>query len=437
MLDFLPLPLSDADLADTEPWPARSWDIFCQVIDNFGDAGVCWRTAAELAARGQRVRLWMDDASALQWMAPLPHPTGLTVHGWPQHAGDVPPQVGDVVLEAFGCEIPAPFQAAMARQAGAGRAPVWINLEYLSAEGYVERCHRLPSRIMSGPAAGMTRWFFYPGFTALTGGLLREQALAARQQAFAQGEAASDTATGRPGPIQTTAARQSWRQRHGITAQDCAISLFCYEPAALPQWLQSWRQRPAAATGESQAHLLITPGRAAAAVQAALQTMPHAAGGENAPDRDAAGTSAAPGENRAEPLGALRLHWLAACSQPEFDEMLWASDLNLVRGEDSLVRALWAGQPLVWHIYPQHDNAHHDKLQAFLTWLKAPPSLWDFHLAWNGISAPGASAPLPALTPQLLRQWQDCVRLARRELLARGPQSELISQIQAFAAEKS
>lgn len=148
---------------------------------------MCWRAAADLASRGQRVRLWMDDASALAWMAPRPHPAGLSMHGWPTQAQDIPQAVGDVVIEAFGCEIPPPFLAAIAR-----RAPLWINLEYLSAEDYVERCHRLPSPLMSGPAAGLTRWFFYPGFTAATGGLLREPDLAARQAAFASG-------AGRPG----------------------------------------------------------------------------------------------------------------------------------------------------------------------------------------------------------------------------------------------
>jgi hypothetical protein len=59
--------------------------------------------------------------------------------------------------------------------------------------------------------------------------------------------------------------------------------------------------------------------------------------------------------------------------------MLWACDLNLVRGEDSLVRGLWAGKALVWHIYPQHDDAHHAKLQAFLDWLQGPASLRQFH----------------------------------------------------------
>ena len=67
--------------------------------------------------------------------------------------------------------------------------------------------------------------------------------------------------------------------------------------------------------------------------------------------------------------------------------MLWACYLNFVRGEDSLVRALWAGQPFIWHIYPQDDNAHHAKLEAFLDWLQAPESLRKAHRVWNGMEA--------------------------------------------------
>ena len=52
-------------------------------------------------------------------------------------------------------------------------------------------------------------------------------------------------------------------------------------------------------------------------------------------------------------------------TQAEFDELLRSCDVNLVRGEDSLVRALWAGKPFLWHIYPQDDGAHRDKLNAF------------------------------------------------------------------------
>ncbi|MCD2512180.1 elongation factor P maturation arginine rhamnosyltransferase EarP [Comamonas endophytica] len=356
------------------------WDIFCQVIDNFGDVGVCWRAAAELAARGEQVRLWLDDASALAWMAPAPHPAGLNVHAWPGQPALLPADgAGDVVIEAFGCTLPEPFLALIAqrhaRQAlGGAQSPVWINLEYLSAEAYVERCHRLPSRLMSGPAAGLTRWFFYPGFTPRTGGLLREAAFDQRQSAFD---------------------REAWRTARGIDSSTRLVSLFCYEPPALPQLLAQLQ------SGDPS-HLLVTPGRATEAVRAALP-----------------------------PSAPLPITWLAPCAQPAFDEMLWASDLNLVRGEDSLVRALWAGEAFVWQIYPQHDNAHHAKLEAFLDWLEAPPSLRLFHHHWNGMPTHGS---LPVLTAQMLADWRDCARSAR----ARGwVVADLISQLQQFVAEKS
>lgn len=360
---------------------ALRWDIFCQVIDNFGDVGVCWRAAAELAARGQQVRLFLDDASALAWMAPAPHPAGLSVQAWPDQPQLLPANgVGDVVIEAFGCTLPEELLRAIARrsaeQAGAAaQTPVWINLEYLSAESYVERCHRLPSLLMSGPAAGLTRWFFYPGFTPRTGGLLREAALAERQAAFD---------------------RQAWRAARGIADSTRLVSLFCYEPPALPALLAQLE------TGDAPSHLLVTPGRAANAVRAALA-----------------------------PQSALPCTWLAPCAQPQFDEMLWASDLNLVRGEDSLVRALRAGQAFVWQIYPQHDNAHHAKLDAFLDWLEAPPSLRLFHHAWNGMVSADS---LPRITAQMLGEWRACAAAAGARQRAA---SDLVSQLQQFVAEKS
>jgi len=116
------------------------WDLFCRVIDNHGDLGVCWRLAADLASRGETVRLWVDDPLALHWMAPGHETTtpGVTVLRWAEPLAEVDP--GDVVIEAFGCDPPPAFVDSMAR-----RIPVWINLEYLSAEDYVERNHGLPS----------------------------------------------------------------------------------------------------------------------------------------------------------------------------------------------------------------------------------------------------------------------------------------------------
>lgn len=361
------------------------WDIFCRVVDNHGDLGVCWRLARELAARGQRVRLWVDDASALDWMAPgalqgaVP---GVRVRPWAAAADttllDALPRA-EVWIEAFGCELPEAFiahraAAVHADGSGAARPPSWINLEYLSAEDYVERMHGLPSPILHGPAAGWTKWFFYPGFTPHTGGLLREQDLPARQAAFD---------------------RAGWRTRHGAGDEGTTlVSLFCYEPPALGALLDRL------ARGDQTTQLLVTTGRATRAVR---QRQGHVA-----------------------QRGALQISYLEPLPQTTFDELLWASDLNFVRGEDSLVRALWAGRPFVWQIYPQHDQAHHAKLQAFLDWLQAPPSLRRFHRVWNGIEDGALPAPdLPV--------WRACAQSARERLLT---QHELAAELLGFVAEK-
>ncbi|MBD9390723.1 elongation factor P maturation arginine rhamnosyltransferase EarP [Acidovorax sp. ACV01] len=380
------------------PLPPLQWDVFCRVIDNFGDIGVCWRLVAQLAARGHRVRLWVDDASALQWMAPTGCP-GVELRAWgspPPGPDEAPP---DVMVEAFGCEIAPDFIAYIAYQSSAkgqeDRKPVWINLEYLSAESYVERHHKLSSLLSSGPGAGWTRWFFYPGFTHATGGLLRERDLMARREAFDRGtwraKHASAFGLGDGGP------EQRW------------VSLFCYEPAALPELLWHCQAQPT--------QLLVTPGRPTAAVRAALAE-------DGVQNMSQIGHQRLSGGRE-----QLLISYLPPRPQPAFDEMLWACDFNAVRGEDSLVRALWAGQALVWQIYPQHDNAHHDKLWAFLDWLQAPASLRQFHATWNGLD----TAPLQWPDDDTLAEWTACIQAARARLLT---QDNLVAQLLGFVAEK-
>ena len=139
------------------------WDIFCKVIDNFGDIGIGWRLSADLAARGQRVRLWVDDVSSLSWMAPAGC-EGVQVLAWTESidVSILDSSPCEVLLEAFGCEIAPEFLAACTRFHASGgqkglpnqaNLPVWINLEYLSAEPYVARNHGLTSLVSSGPAA--------------------------------------------------------------------------------------------------------------------------------------------------------------------------------------------------------------------------------------------------------------------------------------------
>ncbi|MDR0480056.1 MAG: elongation factor P maturation arginine rhamnosyltransferase EarP [Burkholderiaceae bacterium] len=356
------------------------WDIFCKVIDNHGDLGVCWRLSRQLAARGHAVRLWVDDARALAWMEPGALQgvfTNIAVLPWTQPLAPLPETQADVWIEAFGCDIPPEFIAHRVRRVAVqnARPPVWINLEYLSAERHVERLHTLPSPVLHGPAAGWTKWFFYPGFTPATGGLLREDDLPARLAAFD---------------------RAAWRRVHGVPGGALAASLFCYEPPALLELFAHWRQ------SAQPVHLFVTAGRAADAARQAVDTL------------------------GAQGAGALTLDWLPYLPQAAYDELLWGCDLNFVRGEDSLVRALLAGQPFVWQIYPQHDGAHHAKLQAFLDWLDAPPSLRDFHRVWNGITPP----PLPAPDWDA---WRECVSAARARLLAH---EDLASQLIRFVSGK-
>lgn len=339
------------------------WDIFCRVIDNHGDAGVCWRLAAALGRRGEQVRLRMDDASALRWMAPQGAP-GVIVLPW-----SATPGPGDVVIEAFGCELPQEFQASMAAQP---KACAWINLEYLTAEAFAERNHALPSPVLAGAGKGLTKRFFYPGFTPRTGGLLREEGLAERQRAFD---------------------RDAWLASHGIAAEGARVaSLFCYEPAALPALLAQL------ASADESTRLLVTAGRAASAVRQVL------------------------GDAREQ--GRLAVTYLPLLPQTEFDHLLWSCDVNFVRGEDSLVRALWAAKPFVWQLYPQDDAAHHAKLEAFLDWLDAPPAWRDFHRAWNGVVD-----TLPVFEP---REWADTAAAARARLLA---QEDLTTQLLRFVRQ--
>jgi uncharacterized repeat protein (TIGR03837 family) len=341
------------------------WDVFCRVIDNFGDIGVCWRLSADLAARGESVRLWIDDPSALTWMAPR-GASGVSVQVWTNDPPDITP--GDVVIESFGCEPPPPF---IQRMAATTQPPVWINLEYLSAEAYVERSHRLPSPQLGGPSQGLTKWFFYPGFTPATGGLIREPGLLQARSEFQ---------------------RMDWLQQHGIGPRpdEHLVSLFCYEARSLPRLM--------AALPDGPVLLLATAG--------------------------------APADLPALPA-SVRIQRLPYLLQADYDRLLWACDLNLVRGEDSFVRAQWAGQPFIWQIYPQSDQAHAAKLDAFLTRFLAglPPAdagklrgLWR---GWNHLARLDDQAPSWPLWTAQCRSWRDGL----------AAQPDLTTQLLGFAME--
>jgi len=98
--------------------------------------------------------------------------------------------------------------------------------------------------------------------------------------------------------------------------------------------------------------------------------------------------------------------------QQRYDELLWACDLNFVRGEDSFVRTQWAAKPFIWQIYPQAENAHLVKLEAFLGRHPAGAALRPFWQAWNGVGSldwPGFAAGLADLKAPMQR-WAESLR---------------------------
>ncbi|HET8598539.1 MAG TPA: elongation factor P maturation arginine rhamnosyltransferase EarP [Castellaniella sp.] len=331
---------------------ALRFDLFCRVVDNYGDAGVCWRLARQLASMGHAVRLWIDDLGTLARLVPEIDPSldrqtrhGVEVGAWALADQAGAPERG-VVIEAFACTPPQRYQDTLA-----ARHCLWINLEYLSAEPWVEGCHGLPSP----QANGVPKHFYFPGFTPATGGLPREAGLLAQRDGTARRDR-----------------RERLRELTGLPADDliagCRYALlFCYPDAP-------WAGLRAALAQLDTPTCLLVPG---------------------------------PRPPGLSDLGALRVLDIPFVPQSRFDELLWCCDLNFVRGEDSLVRAIWAGRPLVWQAYRQEDEAHLDKLEAWLDRARWPQPAQDLTRAWNrGDDEAVRQAALLALADGTWQTWQ-------------------------------
>lgn len=357
----------------------QRWDIFCAVVDNFGDIGVSWRLARQLAVEhGLKVRLWVDDLASLQPILPeisagleVQTAAGVEVRQWPSPFPPVQP--AEVVIEAFGCALPPVYIDAMA---ALPRQPVWINLEYLSAEKWVGEYHGLSS---PHPRLPLIKYFFFPGFAPETGGLPAEKGLAQRRRAF------------QDSPERKNAFWQSIGLPP-LKADECRVSLFGYENAALPGLLAAWSVSSIPVT------CLVPEGRLVAGVASFL----------GLPGLDC---------GRDHKRGNLTVRVLPFMDQVRYDDFLWACDCNFVRGEDSFVRAQWAARPFVWHIYPQQEDAHWVKLQAFLDrYCSALPAevasgVRAFWEAWNRGSGAGEAWPgfwqHRAVLERHAQQWAD------------------------------
>lgn len=369
-----------------------SWDIFCTVVDNYGDIGVTWRLARQLVAEhGVAVRLWVDDLAAFVRLCPAADlaaaqqwQQGVEVRQWSRPWQATP--TADVVIGAFACQLPVEYVEALQQRA---HPALWLNLEYLSAEDWVEGCHGLPSP----QAGGLRKVFFFPGFTDRTGGLLRESGLLERRDAF------------QTDPV----ARARFLRTLGVQVQPDArlISLFAYENARLASWLD------ALASQGSPVHLLVPDGRVVSDVQAWLDERPLAVGD-------------------VRHKGGVTVQILPFVSQDDYDRLLWSCDFNAVRGEDSFVRAQWSGQPMLWHIYVQDENAHWEKLDAFLAHYRrglseqAGEALVGLWQAWN------MDQDMAPAWREAMAHWDELQQHARRWCLEQAARPDLATTLVQF-----
>jgi uncharacterized repeat protein (TIGR03837 family) len=311
-------------------------DIFCRVIDNFGDIGVCWRLAQSLP-EDCHIRLWVDELKSFHKIEPSVNPDlaqqhlkGVDIRHWHEAITDW--QAADLVIEAFGCDLSQAYQEAMK-----GHTQCWLNLEYLSAEKWVEDFHLQPSV----QANGVAKYFFFPGFTQKTGGLLRQHKTIDNPQQ-------QDEFLKKLLPAESYAYYQD--------EKPLVINLFCYPYAPLNALLQ--------ALPPQQAVMIILAESVAPQLESIATRLQ-------------------------SNCYIQRLNFIV---QEDYDCLLQVADINLVRGEDSFVQAHWSAKPMLWHIYPQEEAQHLVKLEAWLDSIQAPDWLRQLNRLWNYQADDGLNA---------------------------------------------
>jgi len=302
----------------------RRLDIFCKIVDNFGDIGVCWRLTKQLEhEHGINVRLWIDDLNVARQLIPSLDCSqrtqlidNITIAAW--DADTLFEQTADVVIEAFSCELPESYLRLMQPD------NIWINLEYLSAERWVEGFHARNSK-----RGNLTRHFFFPGFTQATGGLLREHDIVENNQKIASDE-----------QLQSDFFRQ-FNLNPDDDSTALKISLFSYPHAPIRDLLSAMADSATRISCYAPATNILPK-------IAAFFGKKSIAAGDHLHRNN------------------LTLHVLPFLNQADYDKLLASCDINFVRGEDSWIRAIWANKPFIWQPYWQTEDTHLIKLKAFL-----------------------------------------------------------------------
>lgn len=280
-----------------------SIDIFCQVIDNYGDVGVAYRLAREFKRvyPNKKLRFVINQIEELNLIRKSENIEVILYKDISKIENSA-----DLIIESFGCEIPKEYMDKALK-----KSKLIINLEYFSAEKWVDDFH-LQESFLGG---NLKKYFFIPGLSEKSGGILLDNEFLERKK-------------------KVEANKEYYLEKFEIKEKyDLIGSVFSYEKN-FDSLIEELKKL------DKKIILLIL------SEKTQKNFIKYFDNGNN--------------------YDKIKFVKLLFFTYDKYEELLALCDFNLVRGEDSFVRALLLGKPFLWHIYPQDENTHIKKLESFL-----------------------------------------------------------------------
>ena len=306
----------------------KSLDIFCEIIDNFGDIGVVYRVAKEFKKiynEEIKIRVFLnrlDEFLALNKRAKnigyqnIDGIEYITNEYLTKNICTFSP--ANVIIEAFGCNILQEYLEKAKEQSS-----LLINLEYLSGESWIESVHLMESPI---GAKKLRKYFFMPGFKENTGGVIVDSLFLDRKL-----------------KVQTNKEYYLNKYLRDLKDKDYFIgTIFSYEKNFIPLLNVLFKN-------SKNNCLLVLGEKSQESIKAILLDLKFIESSKNVFD-----------------FKNIKIKFLPFLEQEEYEELINLVDYNFVRGEDSFVRSLLTGKPFIWHIYLQEEMAHMDKIDGFI-----------------------------------------------------------------------
>lgn len=305
----------------------KTLDIFCEIIDNYGDIGVVYRTAKELQKifPESKIRVFLNRLDEFKKInsqvidLPSQNIDGIeyiTFDYLRDNANKL--LTAQVIIEAFGCQIPKEYM-----EIAYDNSELLINLEYLSAEDWIEDFHLQSSPLGRGK---LKKVFFMPGFTEKSGGVIADSNYLERIQRVLEN-------------------KEFYEKKYLSDIEDrenkIIGTLFSYEKNFTPL-LEDLKKL------DKDVVILAMGEKTQDSLRKILKNF-----------------SIEDFRNSLK-YGKIEIRFLNFLNQEEYEELINIVDFNFVRGEDSFIRAVLTGKPYMWHIYCQEEYAHMDKIEGFL-----------------------------------------------------------------------